>query len=134
MALKQKNNPLRSQQERKKEADDGESIGRERERERVSASKPQHRGGSKVCALHHNGHPVTNTDEAGCVMPLSQGLYLMGKQVVIAWNSVDVFSPFYLTAHKPAVTPFVEIKSSCQQRCPKKKKENKQNKNKSVNK
>lgn len=40
----------------------------DRERGREFASEPRHRGGSKVCALHHNGHPVTNTDEPGRVM------------------------------------------------------------------
>lgn len=65
--------------------------GRERERERVCL-KPQHRGGSKVCALHLNGHPVTNTDEPWRVMVHSQGLSLMGKQVVAAWKSVDGFA------------------------------------------
>ena len=84
--------------------------------EREFASKPRHRGGSKVCALHHNGHPVTNTDEPGCVMLHSQGSYLMGKQVVIAWISMDSFAPCYVTAEFSAVTPFGEIKIQSQQR------------------
>lgn len=96
-ALKQRNNPQRSLQERKKEVDDGESTGRERGRE--FASKPRHWGGSKVCALHHNGHPVTNTDEPGRVMLHSQAWYLMGKQVVIAWNSMDFFAPYAIPLH-----------------------------------
>lgn len=57
---------------REKEVDDGESTGGEEGEgetyiytERGFASKPQRTGGSKVCALHHNGHPVTNTDEPG---------------------------------------------------------------------
>lgn len=44
----------------------------------------RHRGGSKVCALHLNGHSVTNTDELGRVVLHSQGLSLMGKQAVNA--------------------------------------------------
>lgn len=64
-----------------------------REREREFASKPRHRGGSKVCALHHNGHPVTNTDEAACVLLSSRGLCLVGKQVALTWKSMDVISP-----------------------------------------
>lgn len=55
----------------------------EGEGERVCL-QPRHRGGSKVCALHLNGHPVANTDEPGCVMLYSHSLYLMGKQVLIA--------------------------------------------------
>ena len=107
-ALKQGNNPLRTLRERKRWMMEKESTGREwerdreRERERERgregefASKPWHRGGSKVCALHHNGHPVTNTDEPGCVMLHSLGWYLMGKQVFITLKSMDV--PCYLTA------------------------------------
>ena len=88
---------------------------RGREGERVCLQH-RHRGGSKVCALHHNGHPVTNTDEPGCVMLHSQGSYLMGKQVVIAWISMDSFAPCYVTAEFSAVTPFGEIKIQSQQR------------------
>lgn len=69
----------------------------EREGERVCL-QPQHRGGSKVCALHLNGHPVTNTDEPGRVMLHSQGLYLMGKQVVIGWKSVCIL-PLVIRLH-----------------------------------
>lgn len=55
---------------------------KKRETERIKVClQPQHRGGSKVCALHLNGHPVTNTDEPGRMMLHSQGLYLMRKQV-----------------------------------------------------
>ena len=74
--------------------------------------QPRHRGGSKVCALHLNGHPVTNTDEPRRVMLYSQGLYLMGKQEAIAWKSMDFFASCFLTAKIYAVKPFVEVKNS----------------------
>lgn len=93
---------------RQREKERGREGGRER-----ACLQPRHRGGSKVCALHLNGHPVTNTDEPGCVMLHSQGVYFMGKQVVIAWKSTDVFALCYSTAQLSAVMPFMEMKIQC---------------------
>lgn len=43
----------------------------------------------------------------------SQGVYFMGKQVVIAWKSTDVFALCYSTAQLSAVMPFMEMKIQC---------------------
>lgn len=101
---------------REKEVDDGESTGGEEGEtyvctERGFASEPQRTGGSKVCAQHHNGHPVTNTDEpVACDAPFHGAVYFVGKQVVAAWKSMHVSPSFYsaaqhstrLTAASPA--------------------------------
>lgn len=62
--------------------------------EREFASEPQHRGGSKVCALHHNGHLATNTDEPLSQAPVSpvNKRWLRGSQrtsspVVLDWTA-----------------------------------------------
>lgn len=93
VALKQRNNLLRSLQERKrwmmeKAQAEGES---ERERELPPSLSIEEDQRFVLCITMDIRSAILMS---GCVMLLSQGLYLMGKQVVIAWKSMDVFSNF----------------------------------------